>query len=78
MKTYRATFSDGETLTRNSSRKFAYAWKFLEQRNDRGMPNHGFHATRALAEKESASEVRWIEKLSGRRYDTEIVAVTAS
>lgn len=78
MRTYRATFSDGETLTRNSSRAFSYAWKFLDQRNDRGIPKHGFHATRELAEKESAREVRWIEKLSGRRYETEIVAVTAS
>lgn len=57
MTKFSATFSDGQTITRNSDHAYAFAWAII--RNDDGkIENSGFSADRANAAK-SAASMQW-------------------
>ena len=45
MRTYTATFADGETITRNSKREYRFAWKQTWTINSEDHVDYGFSKT---------------------------------
>lgn len=61
MATYSATFSNGKTITRNSAKQYAFAWR---REDAYGNVNYGFTATKDQAEKQArnAGMKGWVVK----------------
>jgi hypothetical protein len=57
MTKYIATFSDGQTVTRNSDRAYAFAWAVIRIADNK-IEEKGFSADRANAAK-SAAALQW-------------------
>ena len=56
MKKYTATFSGGQTITRNSDHRYAFAWALIRIENGR-IEDAGMSATRANAAKNAQAEM---------------------
>lgn len=59
--TYIATFSNGQTIIRNSERTYTFAWVVIEK--DGSTYNSGFAADRAKAEKAAMAAISYTTRI---------------
>ena len=73
--TLQATFTDGETITRNTAKGYTHAWKvtMTGHPNARRTEWSGFASSRAAAEKAAAAEGRYTRGYGGTVEVVEVV-----